>query len=61
MSEIYSGRWPATTIKKSVYLKGRIGWQGLRASEFLEEGVKPRAILSRLGVETASNSFHPGV
>ena len=23
--------------------------------------VKPRAILSRLGVETASNSFHPGV
>ena len=30
--------WPKTTIQKSSYLKGRIGWQGLRASEFLEEG-----------------------
>lgn len=29
---------PTTTIKKSAYLRGRIGWQGLRASEFLEEG-----------------------
>ena len=34
-SEIY---WPTTTIKQSSYLKGRIGWQGLRASEFIEEG-----------------------
>jgi type I restriction enzyme S subunit len=30
--------WPKTRIKGSSYLKGRIGWQGLRASEFLEEG-----------------------
>ena len=30
--------WQTTTIKKSSYLKGRIGWQGLRASEFIEEG-----------------------
>ncbi|MCK5886940.1 restriction endonuclease subunit S [Alcanivorax jadensis] len=30
--------WPTTTIKESSYLKGRIGWQGLRADEFLEEG-----------------------
>jgi len=30
--------WPTTTISKSAYLRGRIGWQGLKASEFLEEG-----------------------
>jgi type I restriction enzyme S subunit len=30
--------WRTTTIAKSAYLKGRIGWQGLKASEFLEEG-----------------------
>jgi type I restriction enzyme S subunit len=30
--------WPTTTIAKSAYLRGRIGWQGLKASEFLEEG-----------------------
>ncbi len=30
--------WPTRTIKQSSYLKGRIGWQGLRAEEFLEEG-----------------------
>lgn len=30
--------WHKTTISQSSYLKGRIGWQGLRASEFLEEG-----------------------
>lgn len=30
--------WPTTTIKKSSYLRGRIGWQGLRASEFLDHG-----------------------
>lgn len=30
--------WPTTTIAKSSYLKGRIGWQGLKASEFLPEG-----------------------
>lgn len=30
--------WPKTTIAKSSYLRGRIGWQGLRASEFTEEG-----------------------
>src|SRR5262245_60455006 len=30
--------WPTTTIARSAYLRGRIGWQGLRASEFIEEG-----------------------
>ena len=30
--------WPTTTIAKSSYLRGRIGWQGLKASEFLPEG-----------------------
>lgn len=30
--------WPTRTIKSTSYLKGRIGWQGLRADEFLEEG-----------------------
>ena len=30
--------WPTTTIGKSSYLRGRIGWQGLRASEFKEDG-----------------------
>lgn len=30
--------WSITFIGKSSYLKGRIGWQGLKASEFLEEG-----------------------
>lgn len=30
--------WPTTTIAKSAYLRGRIGWQGLKASEFVEEG-----------------------
>lgn len=33
-----SASWPTTTIGKSAYLRGRIGWQGLRASEFTEEG-----------------------
>ncbi|MGD0009336.1 MAG: restriction endonuclease subunit S [Terriglobia bacterium] len=31
-------KWPTTTIAKSAYLRGRIGWQGLKASEFIEEG-----------------------
>ena len=31
-------QWPTTTIGKSAYLRGRIGWQGLKASEFLDEG-----------------------
>jgi len=30
--------WTRTTIKQSSYLKGRIGWQGLRASEFTRDG-----------------------
>lgn len=30
--------WPEKIIKESSYLKGRIGWQGLRAAEFIEEG-----------------------
>jgi type I restriction enzyme S subunit len=31
-------KWSTTTIGKSSYLRGRIGWQGLRASEFKEDG-----------------------
>ncbi len=38
MSDLFPLDWPTTTIKSSSYLKGRIGWQGLRASEFLDEG-----------------------
>ncbi len=30
--------WPTTSIGKSSYLRGRIGWQGLRASEFTDHG-----------------------
>jgi len=30
--------WPENQIKENSYLKGRIGWQGLRASEFIEDG-----------------------
>jgi type I restriction enzyme S subunit len=30
--------WPRTTIARSAYLRGRIGWQGLKAAEFLEDG-----------------------
>ena len=30
--------WHISYIGKSSYLKGRIGWQGLKASEFIEEG-----------------------
>lgn len=30
--------WDVTTILKSIYLKGRIGWQGLKAEEFTIEG-----------------------
>lgn len=29
---------PTTTIARSAYLRGRIGWQGLKAAEFIEEG-----------------------
>ena len=38
MSELVNPDWPDRTIKGSSYLKGRIGWQGLRASEFIEAG-----------------------
>ena len=38
MSKLYDPCWPVTTIKGSSYLKGRIGWQGLRASEFTDHG-----------------------
>jgi type I restriction enzyme, S subunit len=31
-------KWDNTTIGKSSYLRGRIGWQGLRASEFQTDG-----------------------
>ncbi|MBC8385348.1 MAG: restriction endonuclease subunit S [Candidatus Cloacimonetes bacterium] len=30
--------WEVNNILSSTYLKGRIGWQGLKASEFIEEG-----------------------
>ena len=30
--------WPTTTIAESSYLRGRIGWQGLKAAEFRHEG-----------------------
>jgi type I restriction enzyme S subunit len=30
--------WSEKSIKKNAYLRGRIGWQGLRADEFREEG-----------------------
>lgn len=38
MSEFVNSKWPNTTIKSSSYLKGRIGWQGLKASEFTDQG-----------------------
>lgn len=38
MSDLVNQNWPSTTIKSSSYLKGRIGWQGLRASEFTDNG-----------------------
>ncbi|MDQ0159744.1 restriction endonuclease subunit S [Alkalibacillus salilacus] len=30
--------WNITKIKYSTYVKGRIGWQGLRSDEFIDEG-----------------------
>ena len=30
--------WGTKELLKSTYMKGRIGWQGLKASEFIEEG-----------------------
>lgn len=30
--------WKMTKIKYNTYVKGRIGWQGLRADEFIDEG-----------------------
>jgi type I restriction enzyme S subunit len=38
MSDLVDSGWPRTTIKESSYLKGRIGWQGLKASEFTDHG-----------------------
>lgn len=38
MSELVNPAWSKTTIKSSSYLKGRIGWQGLRSSEFTDRG-----------------------
>ena len=38
MSSDFSPAWSNTSIGASAYLKGRIGWQGLRASEFIDEG-----------------------
>lgn len=34
----YFTEWATTTIIESTYIKGRIGWQGLRASEFTQIG-----------------------
>ena len=30
--------WEVSKIKFTTYVKGRIGWQGLRADEFIDEG-----------------------
>ncbi|MTI66595.1 MAG: restriction endonuclease subunit S [Firmicutes bacterium] len=30
--------WKTTKIKNNTYVKGRIGWQGLRSDEFIDEG-----------------------
>ncbi|EKZ0110444.1 restriction endonuclease subunit S [Enterococcus faecalis] len=30
--------WDVTKIKYTTYVKGRIGWQGLRSDEFIDEG-----------------------
>jgi type I restriction enzyme S subunit len=38
MTEPENPNWPATTIARSAYLRGRIGWQGLKAAEFVKEG-----------------------
>ncbi|MEK6284362.1 MAG: restriction endonuclease subunit S [Acidobacteriota bacterium] len=38
MSNLVQFEWPQTTIKASSYLKGRIGWHGLKASEFTDHG-----------------------
>lgn len=38
MSEALPDHWGTTSIEKSAYLRGRIGWQGLRADEFIEDG-----------------------
>jgi type I restriction enzyme S subunit len=38
MTDLVDLDWPRTTIKKSSYLKGRIGWQGLKAAEFTDHG-----------------------
>ncbi|MEO7864034.1 MAG: restriction endonuclease subunit S [Nitrospirales bacterium] len=38
MRELVNREWPQRTIKSSSYLKGRIGWQGLRADEFIDHG-----------------------
>lgn len=35
---IKSGEWQIGRIRNTSYLKGRIGWQGLRAGEFIPEG-----------------------
>ena len=32
------GSWEVATLKRTTYLKGRIGWQGLTSDEYLREG-----------------------
>jgi len=56
------GNNPATTLH--VYTRVSTVAQadkGTSLESQLQIGVKQRATLSRLGVETASNSFHPGM
>lgn len=36
--------WPVIRLKYSSWLKGRIGWQGLRTDEFIEDEQKPYLI-----------------
>ena len=38
MSESVSAPWPSKRAIDLFYIKGRLGWKGLRAAEFLEEG-----------------------
>ena len=30
--------WDINKVRRNTYIKGRIGWQGLKSDEFLDEG-----------------------
>jgi hypothetical protein len=50
-----SGQYVVRVLERAAQFRGLPPWQ------FVLISVKQRATLSRLGVETASNSFHLGV